>query len=78
MLVLSRKKDETIILDNKIEVRVLEIKGDQVRLGVVAPKEIKVYRGEIFEAIAEENRQAQYSAGALAALKEILSKDEKM
>lgn len=74
MLVLSRKKDETIVLDNKIEVRILEIKGDVVRVGIVAPKDVKVFRGEIFEAIAEENRQAQNSAGTLAALKDLLSK----
>ncbi len=77
MLVLSRKKDETIILDNKIEVRILEIKGDVVRLGIVAPKDIKVYRGEIFDAIAEENRQAQRSAASLATLQSILPKTEK-
>lgn len=58
MLVLSRKKNESIIIDNHIVVSVLSIEGDTVRLGFEAPKEISIYRKEIFEEIQEENKQA--------------------
>lgn len=51
MLVLSRKKNESIVIDGNITVTVVEIRGDKVRLGIVAPKEIPVHRQEIFEAI---------------------------
>ncbi len=51
MLVLSRKKNESIIINNDITVTVVEIRGDKVRLGIVAPKEVPVHRQEVFEAI---------------------------
>lgn len=51
MLVLSRKKNESIVIDNDIVVTIVEIRGDKVRLGIVAPKEIPVHRQEVFEAI---------------------------
>ncbi len=58
MLVLSRQKDETIIIGDNIEVTVVDIRGDKVRLGVSAPKEISVHRKEVYEAIRRENREA--------------------
>lgn len=51
MLVLSRKKNESIVINNDITVTVVEIHGDKVRLGIVAPKEVPVHRQEVFEAI---------------------------
>jgi carbon storage regulator len=51
MLVLSRKKNESIIINNDVIVTVVEIRGDKVRLGIVAPKEVPVHRQEVFEAI---------------------------
>lgn len=51
MLVLSRKKNESIVINNDIIVTVVEIRGDKVRLGIVAPKEVPVHRQEIFDAI---------------------------
>ena len=51
MLVLSRKKNESIVIDNNITVTVVEIRGDKVRLGIVAPKEVPVHRQEVFDAI---------------------------
>lgn len=51
MLVLSRKKNESIIINNNITVTVVEIRGDKVRLGIVAPKEVPVHRQEVFDAI---------------------------
>jgi len=52
MLVLSRKKNESIVINNDIVITVVEIRGDKVRLGIVAPKEVPVHRQEVFEAIA--------------------------
>ena len=57
MLILSRQKDETIIIGDTIEVTVVDIRGDKVRLGVVAPKEVSVHRKEVYEAIRRESRQ---------------------
>lgn len=67
MLVLSRKKGETIIIGDQIEVKVLSIDGDQVKLGIVAPKSVKVHRSEIFEAIQAQNKEALASPNNLLA-----------
>ena len=56
MLVLSRKKDEKIIIGDNITVMVIEIRGDKVRLGIDAPKEISVHRQEVYEAIQRESQ----------------------
>jgi len=58
MLVLSRQRDETIMIGDDIEVTVVDIRGDKVRLGITAPKEISVHRKEVYEAIKRENRDA--------------------
>ena len=58
MLVLSRQRDETIIIGDDIEITVVDIRGDKVRLGVSAPKEITVHRKEVYDAIRRENREA--------------------
>ena len=58
MLVLSREKDETIIIGDDIEITVVDIRGDKVRLGVSAPKSISVHRKEVYDAIRRENREA--------------------
>ena len=57
MLVLSRKKNESIIIDDHITITVVEIRGDKVRLGIEAPKEISVHRREVFEAIQNQARR---------------------
>lgn len=51
MLVLSRKKNESIVINNDVVVTVIEIRGDKVRLGIVAPKDVAVHREEVYEAI---------------------------
>jgi carbon storage regulator len=51
MLVLSRKKNESIVINNDVVVTVVEIRGDKVRLGIVAPKDVSVHREEVYEAI---------------------------
>lgn len=55
MLVLSRKKDESIIINNDIMITVVDIRGDKVRLGINAPKEVSVHRQEVWEAIHRES-----------------------
>lgn len=58
MLVLSRQRDETIMIGDDIEVTVVDIRGDKVRLGINAPKEIAVHRKEVYDAIRRENKTA--------------------
>ncbi len=58
MLVLSRQRDESIIIGDNIVVTIVDIRGDKVRLGIDAPTEIPVHRREVFEAIQRENMQA--------------------
>jgi carbon storage regulator len=58
MLVLSRHRDESIIIGDDIIITVVDIRGDKVRLGIAAPIEISVHRQEVYEAIQRENRQA--------------------
>ncbi len=60
MLVLTRKLEESVMIGDEIEVRVLGIHGDQVRLGFTAPRSVAVFRKEVFVAIQEENRQAAH------------------
>ncbi len=70
MLALSRKKNEALVIDNCIEVTILDIKGDQVKLGIAAPKEIPIYRKEVYLQIQEANKAAMEPA-ALEELKKI-------
>ena len=70
MLVLSRKKNESIIINNDITIVVVEIRGDKVRLGVEAPKEVPVHRREVYDAIkraeTEQQRNRTSQTGAEA------------
>jgi carbon storage regulator len=59
MLVLSRKKNESIVINNDITIVVVEIRGDKVRLGVEAPKEVPVHRREVYDAICRNEQAAQ-------------------
>src|SRR6202167_5602646 len=58
MLVLSRQRSETIMIGDDIEVTVVDIRGDKVRLGITAPREVSVHRKEVYDAIRRENRAA--------------------
>jgi carbon storage regulator len=58
MLVLTRKLHQSIVIGDQIEVVVLEVRGEQVRLGIKAPKDVTVHRKEIYEQIQEENKSA--------------------
>ena len=71
MLALSRKKNEALIINNNIEITVLEIKGEQVKLGISAPKEVPVYRKEVYVQIQDANKEAVDVAG-MEALKNLL------
>ena len=72
MLALSRKKDEAIVINNDIEVTIIEVKGDQVKLGITAPKSVPVYRKEVYLQIQEANRAAANEAAqAMEALKKL-------
>lgn len=71
MLALSRKKNEAIIINNNVEITILEVKGDQVKIGVTAPREVPVYRKEVYAQIQEANQEAA-SAEGMAALKDLL------
>lgn len=71
MLALSRKKNEAIIINNNIEVTVLEVKGDQVKIGISAPREVPVYRKEVYLQIEQANREAVDAKG-MEALKNLL------
>ncbi len=61
MLVLSRKKGETLVIDNNIELTILEVDGENIKLGINAPQNIKIYRKEIYEEIQKANQEALQS-----------------
>lgn len=73
MLVLTRKKEQSVIINDNIEVTVLDIQGDQVRLGISAPRNISIHRKEVYLEIQEENRRAA-QAGNID-LNKLLKKD---
>ncbi len=58
MLVLSRHRDESIIIGDEIKVTIIDIRGDKVRIGIEAPNHVSVHRQEVYEAIQRENRRA--------------------
>ena len=62
MLVLTRKEDESIMIGDEIEVKVLDLKENQVKIGIVAPREVAVHRREVYLAIQAENAQAAAAA----------------
>lgn len=75
MLALARKMNQSIMIGNDIEITLLEIKGDQVKLGITAPKSVPIYRKEIYAQIQEENKNAGQAVD-LAQLKGIFEKKE--
>ena len=76
MLVLSRKENESIIINNEIEIKIVHIKPDQVKIGIIAPKEVRIYRHEIFQEIMKENQEAQ-NKSSLTELKGFMEKINK-
>lgn len=69
MLALSRKSNESIVIGHDVEITVLEIKGDQVKIGINAPKSVPIYRKEIYLQIQEANKEAVAGGASIDALK---------
>ena len=63
MLALTRKKGESIVINNNIEISVLEIRGDQSKIGISAPKDVPIYRKEVYLQIQEETKEAMNVEG---------------
>ena len=70
MLALTRKKGEALVINNNVEVTILEIRGDQIKIGVKAPKEVPVYRKEVYLQIQKENK-ASVAEDKMEALKNL-------
>ncbi|MCI8280992.1 MAG: carbon storage regulator CsrA [Lachnospiraceae bacterium] len=64
MLALTRRKGEALVVNNNIEITVLEIRGDQIKIGISAPREVPIYRKEVYLQIQEENKAALESQRA--------------
>lgn len=82
MLVLSRKRDESIIIGDDVIITVVDIKGEQVKIGISAPKNVSIHRKEIYEAIQQENQAAARSglqnlSGLVKVLKKQPAAEEK-
>jgi carbon storage regulator len=76
MLILSRKINEKIKIGEDITLSIIEIKADQVKIGIDAPKEVKVFRQEVFNAIQNENLAAATSAESIESLSDLFAKKE--
>jgi carbon storage regulator len=72
MLALSRKKGEAIIFNNDIEVKILDIKGEQIKVGITAPSDVSIYRKEVYLQIQEANKAAADNVDAVAQLENLL------
>ena len=72
MLALSRKANESIVLGNDIKITILEIKGDQVKVGVSAPKSVAIYRKELYMQIQQSNKEAANEEIPMEALSKLL------
>jgi len=80
MLVLTRRLGETIVIGDDIVIKIVDIHGKQIRVGIEAPTEVSVYRGEIYDRIMLENKAAAQAANnhaSLAELKKLIASDEK-
>lgn len=73
MLALSRKKDEAVIINDDIEITIIEIKGDQVKIGISAPKSVPIYRKEVYIQIQNANKEAAQSVD-IKNIKELFAK----
>ncbi len=76
MLILTRKRNESIIIDDNIEVVVIEADDGRVKLGVNAPKSVKVHRKEVYESIVSENKEAAQTKVAATELRRQLAKNK--
>ncbi|MGE5373251.1 MAG: carbon storage regulator CsrA [Solirubrobacterales bacterium] len=76
MLVLTRKKNESLMIGDNIEIVVVDIQGEQVRIGINAPRSVPVHRKEVFEEIAEANRAAMVQGAGIDALLNAVKKQK--
>ncbi|MBS7525789.1 carbon storage regulator CsrA [Fusibacter paucivorans] len=74
MLILTRKKNESIIINNNIEIQIISIEEGKVKIGINAPKEVAIHRSEIFDKIMESNKEAIVSKDARSLLAEKMKK----
>lgn len=78
MLALTRKKDEAIIIDGNIEIKILDVQGDKVKIGISAPKDVSIYREEIYNVIKQSNEGAHevnvINKGVLDNIKTLIQK----
>jgi len=77
MLVLSRKKGQAIIIDGRIEVTVLEVEGDTVKIGIAAPREVQITRKELLQSVKETNEEAASAVIDVGRLRQSLQKMKK-
>lgn len=75
MLILTRKKDEGIIINGNIEIHIISIEEGKVKIGINAPKEVEVHRNEVFEKILESNKAAMSSKTSISKLSEKIKKN---
>ncbi len=76
MLILTRKKDERIILSGGIEIQIMAIEDGKVKIGIMAPKEVAVYRSEVYDQIMEANQNAKVSQASMASLAKKIKKTD--
>ncbi len=78
MLALTRKKDEAIIIDGNIEIKILDVQGDKVKIGISAPKDVSIYREEIYNVVKQSNEGAHevntINKGVLDNIKTLIQK----
>jgi len=72
MLALSRKKGDALIINNNVEITILDIKGDQIKVGIQAPKDVTIYRKEVYLQIQDANKNAAADVEGMEALKNLL------
>lgn len=75
MLILSRKKDESLIINGNIEIKIISSEDGKVKLGIEAPKEVEIHRKEVFEKIQAENRMAKEAPAQFKALSDLMKKN---
>lgn len=78
MLALARKLNQSIVIGNEIEITILEIKGDQIKIGIDAPKSVPIYRKEIYVQIQEENKKSAGEEVDVATLKNVFKDSVKV
>jgi len=77
MLILTRKKEESIIINGNIEIQIIAIEEGKVKIGINAPKDIEIFRSEVFEKIQSENKEAAHPANKIKILSEMIRNSKK-